>query len=259
MNQQAEQARRLHQLHQQDHPLLLVNVWDAGSAQIIQETGATAIATGSWSVATAHGYADGEQLPFELVLANVQRICQRVDVPVTIDIEGGYGQTAAQVKRHVAQIMQQGAVGINLEDQLPQGNGLYSIQQQQARIRAAREAADEAAIPLFINARTDIFLQAAVETHDLAHIEAALQRAHAYAEAGAHGIFVPGLVDEQLIQLVCQQSQVAVNVMISAASPSIPALTACGVARISYGPQPYIQLMDTLKQSSLRVLAGQSF
>ncbi len=259
MNQQAEQARILHQLHQQNQPLLLVNAWDAGSAQVIQASGAQAIATGSWSVATAHGYEDGEQLPFELVLANVQRICNRMDVPVTIDIEGGYGQTPEQVKRHVAQIIQSGAVGINLEDQLPAGDGLYSIEQQQARIGAAREAAEEAGIALFINARTDIFLQAAADTHHATHIEAALQRAHAYAEAGAHGIFVPGLVDEQLIQLVCQQSPLPVNVMISAAAPSISALTACGVARISYGPHPYIQLMDALKQSSLRVLAGQSF
>ncbi len=259
MYQQLEQAQQFHQLHHQAHPLILVNAWDVGSAQTIQEAGAQAIATGSWSVAHAHGYEDGEQLPFELVLANVQRICQHSDVPVTIDIEGGYGQTPEQIQHNVIQIIQCGAVGINMEDRLPAGDGLYSIQQQQAHLRAACAAADEMSIALFINARTDIFFQAAVETHDHTHLEATIQRAHAYAEAGAHGIFVPGLCDEQLIRELCQQSPIPVNIMFSAAMPSISTLTACGVARISYGPHPYLQLMDTLKQSSIRALAGQSF
>ncbi len=259
MNEQAKQANQFHALHQQGQPLILVNVWDAGSARIVQDAGATAMATGSWSVAAAHGYEDGEQLPFQLVIANAKRICDSVHVPVTIDMEGGYGQTPELVKRHVAQMIQTGAVGINLEDQLPAGEGLYTIPKQQRRIEAAREAAEEAGIPLFINARTDIFLQAGVETHDLAHIEAALERAHAYAQAGADSLFILGLVQESWIRHLCQQSPIPVNVMISAASPSISTLTDCGVARISYGPLPYVQLMDSLKQSSLRALAGQPF
>lgn len=151
-----------------------MNIWDAGSAQTIQSTGAKAIATGSWSVAAAHGEQDGEALPFQLVLTNLARITKSVDLPVTIDIEGGYSRSVSEVKQNVLQIIEHGAVGINIEDQLPCDEGMYSVTEQCLRLSAAREAANEAGIPLFINARTDLFLQQVPEKHSEALINEAL-------------------------------------------------------------------------------------
>jgi len=259
MSSQLELARIFHELHNDTKPLVLINAWDAGTAQTVQEAGSQAIATGSWSVAAAHGYEDGERLPFELVLANLQRIVRHVNLPVTIDIEGGYGASPELVKENVAKVIEAGAVGINLEDQLPDGSGLYAIEEQCLRIAAAREAAERTGIPLFINARTDIFFQAPPSTHETDHVEDALRRAQAYAPAGANGIFVPGLGDAKLIEALCRQSAIPVNIMISSHTPEPRQLAELGVARISYGPLPYLRMMSALKAASVEALALHKF
>ncbi len=122
-------------LHIKGDPLILFNIWDAGSAKALQEIGAKVIATGSWSVAAAHGYDDGEKLSFDVVLANLQRIIASVDLPVTIDLEGGYGQSPVQVQETVTKVIEAGAVGINFEDQIIDDEGLYSIEDQCALFR----------------------------------------------------------------------------------------------------------------------------
>ena len=160
MPTQTERANLLKSLHIKGDPLILFNIWDAGSARAIQAIGAKAIATGSWSVAAAHGYDDGEKLPLDLALANLKRIIAIVELPVTIDLEGGYGQSPAEVAENVTKVIAAGAVGINFEDQVVDGANLYSIEDQSARITAIRRAAEQASVPLFINARTDIFLKA---------------------------------------------------------------------------------------------------
>ncbi|WP_219845172.1 isocitrate lyase/phosphoenolpyruvate mutase family protein [Paenibacillus sp. PCH8] len=255
MNTLKEKATLFHQLHVKGNPLVLVNVWDAGSAQTIQSAGATAIATGSWSVAATYGEQDGEALPFHLVLANLARITTSVNLPVTIDIEGGYGRFASDVKANVLQIIEQGAVGINIEDQLPTGDGLYDVEEQCLRLSAAREGAKQAGVPLFINARTDLFLQDAPEQHNEALLEEALTRSKAYAEAGASGLFVPGLQDQQWIQELCERSPLPINIMVTSAEPSPRQLAALGVARVSYGPYPYLQAMEHLKELGRSILA----
>ncbi|MNW25592.1 Carboxyvinyl-carboxyphosphonate phosphorylmutase [compost metagenome] len=257
MKKQIEQAQKFHEMHRNRHPLILVNAWDAGSALTIQQAGAEAIATGSWSVAAAHGYDDGEKLPFDLVLSSLQHIRNNVDLPISIDIESGYGRSKEIIKENVTKIINCGAVGVNIEDQKIDGSGLYSIEEQSLRIHAVVDATESTSIPLFINARTDIFFQSAVSEHKEAHVEAAVRRANAYAEAGAHGIFVPGLCNEKYIETLCQQSPIPVNVMISPESPSLQRLAAIGVARISYGPRPYMLVMDALKEASARALAMQ--
>jgi len=139
---QSEHAHLLNDLHIKGDPLILFNIWDAGSAKALQEIGAKVIATGSWSVAAAHGYDDGEKLSFDLALANLRRIIASVDLPVTIDLEGGYGQSPVQVQETVTKVIEAGAVGINFEDQIIDDEGLYSIEDQCARITAARAAAE---------------------------------------------------------------------------------------------------------------------
>src|SRR5687767_2703726 len=137
---QTERADIFTSLHIKGDPLILFNVWDAGSARAIQEIGAKAIATGSWSVAAAQGYADGQEIPFDFALANLKRILASVDLPVSIDLEGGYGDSATELQESVTRVIEAGAVGINFEDQIVGGTGLYSVEGQRARIEALREA-----------------------------------------------------------------------------------------------------------------------
>lgn len=247
MNDQKSRAEAFRRLHVPGDPLVLFNAWDAGSARAVAAGGARAIATGSWSVAAAHGYEDGEQLPIALAIANLERIVRAVDLPVTIDLESGYGPRPATVAESVTRAIKAGAVGINLEDGVIGGEGLYDPPEQAARIRAARAAADRLSIPLYVNARTDIFLQAAAEHHDGVLLELATERAAAYAAAGASGLFVPGLVDAALIGRLCTVAPLPVNVMKLPALPPRESLARLGVARISHGPAPYRATMKFLE------------
>ena len=215
MSTQKDHAILFATLHIIGDPLILFNVWDAGSARAAQEIGSKAIATGSWAVAVAHGFKDGETLPLDLVLANVQRIVASVNLPVSVDLESGYGRTPADVKNSVAQAITTGAIGINFEDQIIGEEGLYTIEAQCARIAAAREAADEPSIPLFINARTDIYLKTSPADHTDAHLQDAIHRAQSYAQAGASGFFAPGLRKAEWIATLCEQSSIPVNTGLS--------------------------------------------
>jgi 2-methylisocitrate lyase-like PEP mutase family enzyme len=238
--------RRFAELHRPGDPLILFNAWDAGSARAIADAGAPAIATGSWSVAAAQGYADGEKLPLDLVIANAERIAAAVDLPVSIDFEGAYGPAPDQVWRNAAELAQTGAVGCNLEDRLVGGDGLYTVRAQAERIAAAREASEPF---FFINARTDVFLKAPPEEHH-EHLGQAVERCHAYAEAGARGFFVPGLIDRKLIARLCERAPLPVNVMALPAAPDAEELAELGVARISHGPAPYRQMLRLLNEAA---------
>ena len=159
--------------------MVIFNAWDAGSAQSVAKAGARAIGTGSWSVAAAHGYADGEKLPLALAIANLERIVAAVDLPVSIDLEAGYGPRPDDVAHSVTLAIRAGAIGINLEDGFADEHGIRDIDDQVARIRAARAAAERLSVPLFINARTDFFLQADPARHDANIVAAAKDRAAA--------------------------------------------------------------------------------
>lgn len=250
MTTQTEYAQLFAQLHVKGSPLILFNIWDAGSAKAIQDIDVKAIATGSWAVAAAHGYGDGEKLPFEIVISNLKEITASVNLPVTLDMESGYGRSPEQLQANIQQVIAAGAVGINFEDQIIGGEGLYSMEEQSARIRAVRQAAD---IPLFINARTDIFLKN--RAYDDGHLEEAIQRAAAYAEAGASGFFAPGLTDARSIQILCERSPLPVNILMLANVPSSQELAALGVARISYGANPYRQVIEALKEAGRKALS----
>lgn len=253
MNSAAEQALSFRNMHVKGDPLILVNVWDAGSAVAIQSAGAKAIATGSWSVAAAHGSQDGEALPFELVIANLKRIAANVDLPVTVDIEGGYGRFVSEISENVQHTVESGAIGINLDDQIPGGAGLYSIQEQHLRLKAARDGADQTGVPLFINARTDVFLQTPPASHR-EWVADAIERAYAYEQAGADGLFVPGLQDPDCIRELCEQCALPVNIMLTSRKPTPAQLGELGVARVSYGPYPYQHMMEELSRFGQELL-----
>lgn len=247
MNKQLEHAKLLKTLHVKGDPLVLFNIWDAGSALAMQESGVRVVATGSWSVAAAHGFDDGEKLPFELVLANLKRITKCVNLPVTIDLESGYGISPTEIKVSVKKIIEAGAAGINIEDQKIGSDLLYSVEEQCLRISAANEIATQLGIPVFINARTDIFLKNDTNTHNEKHLEDAISRATAYAKFGANGFFVPGLNNPDYIERLCIKSPIPVNIMMSSTMPALKSIARLGVARISYGSYPYFQMIAALK------------
>jgi len=249
---QTEKARAFAALHVPGRPVILYNVWDAGSAKAVAEGGAAALATGSASVAAAHDFTDAEALPLELALANAKRVVGAVDLPVTIDFEGAYAVAPDEVAANVAKLAATGAIGCNFEDQVVGGEGLHPIAFQAERIAAARAAAGA---DFFINARTDIFLKQR-QGHDEAMVDAALERAAAYAEAGASGLFVPGLADPRLLERVCAGSPMPVNFMAFPGAPSAGEVAATGIARISHGPFPHIAAMQALKDAAGAIYGG---
>jgi len=248
---QSEKFRLFAALHVPGDPVILYNAWDAGSAKVIAEGGARAIATGSASVAAAQGYRDAEALPLSLALANAERVVAAVDLPVTIDFEGAYAVEPEGVAANLAKLAATGAIGCNFEDQVIGGEGLHPTQVQAQRIRAARAALGA---DFFINARTDIFLKAKPDAHDDAAVDAALARAAAYAEAGASGFFAPGLADLRLLARLCQASPLPINFMAWPGSPSAAEVSEAGVARISHGPFPHKLAMKALAEAARAVM-----
>ena len=249
---QVEKAKRFAELHVAGRPLLLYNAWDAGSAKAILEAGAKAIATSSWSVAAAQGYGDGEAIPIGFAEQIVGRITATVDIPVTVDFEGGYSEDDGELAANIARLLDLGVVGINFEDRIVKGSGLYSVDRQARRIAAIRKAAEQKGVDLFINARTDVFFEHGEDAAQA--VSEALGRAKAYAAVGASGFFIPGLVDDALIGRICEGVTLPVNVMVMDGVPSNGRLSELGVARISYGPIPYIRAMRVLGQEARTTL-----
>lgn len=256
MTEQIDRARAFHALHVKGNPVVLYNAWDPGSAKIVEKAGAKAIATGSWPVAAAFGFADGEKIPLELALDNIKRIVGAVDLPVTMDLEGGYGVAPEIVARTVTLALQAGAIGFNFEDQIVGGSGLHDVAVQVKRIEAAAAAVKASGVPAFINARTDLFLKAKPDTHDKALVDQAIERAQAYEKAGAHGFFAAGLGDEGLIETLCKSINLPVNIIALAHVPPRQRLAELGVARVSHGPVPYRQMAEWLEAKARQAISG---
>ncbi|GAX49012.1 isocitrate lyase/PEP mutase family protein [Streptomyces olivochromogenes] len=226
-------------LHTPGRPLVLPNVWDTASARLVEEAGAAAVATTSAGLAWDLGTADGDRLDRDRALGAVARVAAVVRVPVSADIESGYAKDAAGVGDTIRAVLAAGAVGVNIEDALYDGEGvgdgnggrgpLRPVAEQAERIAAARAAADAAGVPLFINARIDTVLRGA------GGIEETLQRAAAFLAAGADGIFVPGAVDPGTVKSLVAGVEGPLNVLVGPGAPSVAELAALGVARISTG------------------------
>lgn len=245
-----DQIAQFKALHIPGDPLILVNIWDAGSARAVATSGAKAIATGSWGVACAQGSADGENFPLSDALANLTRIRSVTDLPVSIDMEAGYGVDAAAVGESVGCAKSAGAAGINMEDRMPGTNDLVPISDAAKRVGAAADSG------LFVNARCDMFRGQDPAKDGKALVAAVLERARAYADAGAGGLFVPFLADARCIAAICDASPLPVNILRSKAGPTHKELAGLGVARISHGHQPWAAAMAWLSGQTAKILAG---
>ncbi|MGC2743706.1 MAG: isocitrate lyase/phosphoenolpyruvate mutase family protein [Candidatus Angelobacter sp.] len=270
----AQKAARLLELHHASQPLVLINAWDAASAAMVEHCGLPAIATSSAAMANALGFPDGQYLPWAEMLEAVARICRAVKTPVTADIESGFAADVTALEASITQIIQAGAVGVNLEDVMPaqadanirHGNPLFPLPEQIARIQAARRAAQAAGIHLVINARTDAYWQAGVESAEA--MRNTLERGKAYLQAGADCIFIPGLRNPDHIKTVIdhlrsvhlgddhirddhirdERQGPAINILAGAGVPSIPELAKLGVKRVSYGSGPHRATMGLLRR-----------
>jgi len=217
-----------------DHPpLVLPNAWDAASALVIESVGALAIATTSAAVSWACGAPDGERLGRDRMWQALAEIVASVRIPVTADMESGYGTTLDELGVAVTSLLRLGIAGINIEDSLVTDRTLRDPSAQAARIRVVRAAADSVSVPLWINARTDTYLTAAGTPQEQLH--ATMARAGLYAAAGADSLFVPGVVDIETIRELVT-GPLPLNVMVGPGAPDVGALAAVGVARVSVGP-----------------------
>ncbi len=232
-----QKAAKLAALHRQGRPLVLVNAWDAASARIIETAGSQAIATSSAGVAFACGYPDGEKISRERMLEAVARICAAVSLPVTADLERGYGDTPEEMRRTAEGLLEAGAVGLNLEDGTGRSDTpLADVALQIEKIRAILAAGRGHGVPIVLNARTDVYLRGVgPESGRLAE---AIGRGEAYRDAGAACVFVPGVTDPAVIGELVARLACPVNVLAVAGGPSIGELAKLGVARVSLGSGP---------------------
>lgn len=244
MPTQAEKAARFASLHVPGDPIVLVNIWDAGSAKAVHAAGARALATGSHPMADMFGVADGETMPMPKVLYMLGQIVGASDLPVSHDIERGYGLQPGHVEHTVRSVARTGVTGLNMEDSLADGT-LRDVGEQVERYAAARAGLDSVCPGAWLNARTDIF--AAMADAPLQEkLDAVAARGEAYKLAGADSLFVPFLRDLDVIRHVCDLSPLPVNVMRMLDGPTIRDYAKAGVARISHGPTPRNALMDAL-------------
>ena len=229
-------------LHVPGDPVVLYNSWDVGSAKAVAAAGAKALATGSHPVGDAAGFGDGQQVPLDFVFANAKRIADAVDLPLTVDFEGGYAVDPAQGAANVVRLAANGAVGCNFEDQVIGGEGLHPLKDQAKRIEAIRNAVGG---DFYINARTDLFIKS--NDHE-ALLDEVIDRGNAYADAGASGFFVPRLAEPRHIERIVKAVPLPLNVIAFPGAPDKKVWANAGVARISHGPFPHRALMAKLTE-----------
>ena len=238
-------------LHVPGNPLVLFNAWDPGSAAAVAKSGAKAIATGSASVSMANGFGDGQEVPLDLALANAERIVRSVELPVTVDFEGGYAEEVEILAENGSRLAATGAIGCNFEDQVVGTDRLYAIEDQAARLAALRKGVGDT---FFINLRTDLFLKAPAESHDAELADQAIERGRAYADAGANGFFIPGLADLSLVEKICGMVRLPVNAMHLPGGPTRAQWASAGIARVSHGPFPFMAMQDWLTSEAKAAL-----
>ncbi|HEX8650730.1 MAG TPA: isocitrate lyase/phosphoenolpyruvate mutase family protein [Pyrinomonadaceae bacterium] len=231
---QQERAATFREMHHGTKILILPNAWDVASARIFEAVGFGALGTTSAGVAASLGYPDGQRIPLDDMLRVVRRIAEGVMVPVTADIEAGFGVTEGAVAETVTSVIRAGAIGINLEDGTDNPESpLIDLNEHAAKVGAAKQAARSADVPIVINARTDVYLLEVGERSS--RLQETVRRANSYLEAGADCVFVPGLGDAEVIAMLVREVAGPINILAGRGVPTIPELVELGVARVSVG------------------------
>jgi 2-methylisocitrate lyase-like PEP mutase family enzyme len=253
---QGSKAIHFLRLHKGPHILLLPNAWDAASARIFEAADAAAIGTTSAGIAWSLGYPDGQRIPREEMMAAIARIARAVAVPVTADVEAGYGPSPEDVAETVRDVLEAGAVGMNLED-AANDESLFDITRQVERVQAAREAAAAAGVSLVINARTDVYWLRVGDAGTW--FDEALRRLIAYRDAGASCLFVPGVRDVNTIAQIAREVGAPLNVLAGAGVPHARDLENLGVARLSLGSGPMRAAMGMTRRIARELIESGTF
>lgn len=249
---QINKARVLLSLHTQTALLVLPNIWNPIGARVLQAKGYPAVATASAAISASLGYRDGEKLKRSSLIDLTGRIARSVDVPVTADIEAGYGGTIADLAETINEVIDSGVVGVNIEDSFEVEGVLRPVEEQCERISVVRQVADRRGIPLVINARVDSFLSSSFVDHGDA-TEDALTRAKAYAEAGADCIYPIGPGDLETAAVLRAGIELPINILVTPSAAPLKALETIGVNRVSFGPfvfraclRKFVDIAETL-------------
>jgi 2-methylisocitrate lyase-like PEP mutase family enzyme len=241
---QSAKAERFRAQHHSGRLLILPNIWDSMGAKLMELAGYPSVATASVATAVSNGYADGENIPFAQLLNIVSKIVSAVELPVTVDIERGFADNIKQLKENIKLLIENGGVGINLEDSKPDHKGLYNIDDQCRKIEAVRETGIQSGVPIVINARTDIFLLKIEENA----VSQAIERGRAFKTAGAD-CFYPILINNyEDISRITEEVGIPVNVNLLKPISDLRHLEKIGVARVSVGPQLLYHVLTTMKQ-----------
>jgi 2-methylisocitrate lyase-like PEP mutase family enzyme len=255
---QRAKAEAFQAMHDRSRILVLPNAWDAMSARVIEDAGARAIATTSAGVAFSVGFPDGEAIPRDEMISAIARIARVVAIPVSADIESGFAHDAREVAETVRRVIDAGAVGINLEDQVHDGTPrLYDLDVAVDRVRAAREAADSNGVPLVINARTDVYLLGIGDPDS--RFDHAVRRANAYRKAGADCLFIPTVSRRADIERIVPALEGPLNLITVPGIPTIPELERLGVARVSAGGRLTLGAMSALKKAVAELLGAGTY
>jgi len=257
MPTQVEKAEAFRAMHAGPGVLVLPNAWDVPSARLFENEGFRAVATSSAGVMVSRGYPDGEEMPRRELLEVVRRIAERISIPLSADIVGGFGRSARDVANTVTRVIRAGAVGINLEDLVPGTDRLVRLATQLRRLDAVKRAAGAAGVPLVINARTDAFRHAPGDEPD--RLREAIRRATAYRDLGADCVYPMGVTDAGSIARFVEAVRCPVNVMVRRGLPSLPELERLGVRRVSFGPSASYATFGLLKRVSRDILDKRTF
>ena len=243
---QHEKANHFHELHGGPHIMVLPNAWDAASAKVFERSGFSAAATTSAGIAASYGYPDGEYIGRDEMLEVIGRIAKAVAIPISADMEAGYGDTPRQIEETTRLVLEAGAVGLNLEDGTrDKAHPLVDLPLQVEKIKAVRQAADSFGIPLVINARTDVYEK--LDRNDKSLLNQAIRRGNAYRQAGADCIFVIDVDDKETIGNLVREINAPINVLARYGSPTIAELEKLGVARVSFGSIPMRATMSLIQ------------
>jgi 2-methylisocitrate lyase-like PEP mutase family enzyme len=255
---QAEKAELFRKLHRGPRILMLPNAWDVASARILEELGYPAIATTSAGIAFSLGYPDGQRVSREQMLEVVARIARAVRVPVTADMEAGYGTTVKDMCETAKALIAAGAVGLNLEDVTGDDESSHvDVKLQIEKIRAIREISASLGVPLVLNARTDIYLMpiGPVETR----FERTVERLRAYRQVGADCLFAPGVQDRETIAKLVRALEAPLNILLTPACPSLPELEEMGVARASTGSSAMRATLGLLRRIGKELMGAGTY
>lgn len=256
--EQSLKAKTFHRLHQQPSTFVLPNAWDVISAKMFEDCGFKAIGTTSAGIAASLGYLDGQSIPLNKMVETIENIAKSVNVPVSADIEAGYGQTVEEVLETVKAVAAAGAIGINLEDGTGDPNRpIFDMSSQVEKIAAIKELSESRNMPLFINARTDLYWLNIGDSST--RLQEAIKRARAYQDAGADCIFIPGLTDRKIIKKIREEISCPINLLVDPEMPSLSVLSEIGIERLSCGSVPFRATLTYLRTISEEIVNRQTF